>query len=120
MRIWFLSYPSDAPLGPACSSRDKLIFFRRVIDPRHHQGILEVLSPLWRLVLQGFFGLNDLVVWDIRDGIDPLDGGGDPLYLADFSISSPLVPSSPRGVPRIGPSIDLHGGAIGDGSQAFR
>ena len=50
------------PLDQLVGSRDKLIFFRRVIDPCHHQGILEVLGPLWRLILQGFFGLNDLVV----------------------------------------------------------
>ena len=50
------------PLDQLVGSRDKFIFFRRVIDPRHHQGVLEVFCPLWRLILQGFFSLNDLVV----------------------------------------------------------
>ena len=43
-----------------------------------------------------------------------------PLYLADFfDIFSSDIPSSPRGS-WIGPAVDLHGEAIGDGSQAFR
>ena len=37
-----------------------------------------------------------------------------------FSISSPLRFPAPRGVPGLVLSIDLHGEAIGDGSQAFR
>ena len=52
--------------------------------------------------------------------IDPPDGGGDPLYLADFfDIFASEIPSSPWGS-RIGPAVDLHGEAIGDGSQTFR
>ena len=49
-------------LDQLVGSRDKFIFFRRVINPCHHQSILKVLGPLWRLILQGFFSLNDLVV----------------------------------------------------------
>ena len=95
------------PLDQLVGSRDKFIFFEESLTPVTIKVFLSIL-PALEIDFAGFLRSQWSRGLGYLHSIDPPDGGGDPLYLADFSISSPLRFPAPE-VPGLVLRLYLHG-----------